>query len=62
MGKTVILVSHSLNDIKRICDRAICLDKGKIMYEGKSPEAAEFYKDLISEEGARKPNKAGTET
>lgn len=59
MGKTVILVSHSLNDIKRICDRAICLDQGQIMYEGKSAEAAEFYKDLISEEGARKPNKAG---
>ena len=61
MGKTVILVSHSLNDIQRICDRAICLDKGKIMYDGESAEASEFYKDLISKEEARKTNKAGKE-
>ena len=53
IGKTIILVSHSLNDVKRICDRAICLDRGRLMYEGKSSETAEFYKELISKEDKR---------
>ena len=57
MGKTVILVSHSLNDVKKICDRAICLDRGKIVYEGKTAEAAVFYQDLVSKEETKKPNK-----
>ena len=59
MGKTVILVSHSLNDVKEICDRAICLDRGKIVYDGKSAEAAEFYQDLVSKEETKTPNKVG---
>lgn len=56
MGKTIILVSHSLNDVKRICDRAICLDRGRLMYEGKSPEVGEFYKKLLSTEGKNQKN------
>jgi ABC-2 type transport system ATP-binding protein len=57
MGKTIMLVSHSLNDVKKICERAICLDKGQIVYEGKSAEVAEFYQDLVSKEETKKPNK-----
>lgn len=57
MGKTVILVSHSLNDVKKICDRAICLDKGQIVYEGESADATSFYKELVSKEEAKKPKK-----
>ena len=48
MGKTIILVSHSLNDVKKICNRAICLDKGQIVYKGESAEAAEFYRKSFS--------------
>ena len=48
MGKTILLVSHSLNDVKKICDTAICLDKGQVVYEGKSAEAVEFYRESVS--------------
>lgn len=37
-GKTVIIVSHELDQITEFCDRAIWLDKGKIIKSG-SPAA-----------------------
>ena len=57
MGKTIILVSHSLNEIKRICDRAICLDRGRMIYEGNSSEATDVYLEKISKEEAQKAKK-----
>lgn len=27
LGRTIVLVSHSMSEIKRLCDRATCLDK-----------------------------------
>lgn len=57
MGKTIILVSHSLNEIKRICDRAICLDRGRMIYEGSSSEATDVYREQIAKEEAGKAKK-----
>ena len=42
-GRTIVLVSHSMNEIKRLCDRAVCLDKGRIVFKGSSSEAVDFY-------------------
>ena len=33
-NQTVVLVSHSAAQIKRLCDRALWIDKGKIMLSG----------------------------
>ncbi|EGL82028.1 ABC transporter related protein [Caldalkalibacillus thermarum TA2.A1] len=33
-GKTLVIVSHSLKSLKRICDRALILDKGKVIEIG----------------------------
>ena len=43
LGKTIVLVSHSLRDIREICDRAICLDNGRVVFEGTSEETVDFY-------------------
>lgn len=42
-GSTVILVSHSLNDVRRLSDRVIFLEKGKKVYEGDVDEAIKQY-------------------
>ncbi len=42
-GRTVLYVSHNMNTIRRLCDRCIVLEKGKIVFEGDVEEAIEIY-------------------
>lgn len=42
-GKTVLYVSHNMSTIKKLCERCIVLDKGKIIFEGNSEEAVNLY-------------------
>lgn len=47
---TVILVSHSATQIKKLCTRAIWLDKGKMVMMGDAEEVADtFMKKVLSE-------------
>lgn len=47
---TVILVSHSASQIKKLCSRAIWLDKGKMVMMGDAKEVADtFMKKVLSE-------------
>ena len=51
-GHTVLLVSHSPDDIERFCDRAILLDGGKVVQEGSGQEIARAYSRLLTSEKA----------
>lgn len=42
-GKTVIFVSHNMGAIAELCDRAILLDKGSILYDGDPDSAIRQY-------------------
>lgn len=42
-GKTVIFVSHNLDDIRRWCDRAIWLDHGVVHSQGRPAEVVKQY-------------------
>lgn len=42
-GTTVILVSHSSNDVKRICKHGVWINKGKLMYAGTAENVCETY-------------------
>ena len=42
-GTTVLLVSHSIDQIRRLCDRVIWLDHGKLMAVGKTQEICDQY-------------------
>ncbi|MFH2068540.1 MAG: ABC transporter ATP-binding protein [Candidatus Omnitrophota bacterium] len=42
-GKTVIFVSHNLEAVKKLCTRAIWLNKGKIAIEGNTEEVVNAY-------------------
>ena len=42
-GTTVIIVSHSIDQIKRLCDRVAWIEKGKIKMIGKTEEVCNLY-------------------
>ena len=42
-GRTVLFVSHNLDAVTRLCDRAILLQSGKVIFDGSSHEAAKAY-------------------
>lgn len=42
-GRTVVMVSHSLGNITKYCDRAIYLKKGKMVFLGDPKEAIRLY-------------------
>ena len=42
-GKTVLYVSHNMSTIRKLCDRCIVLDKGKVIYDGDVEEAIGIY-------------------
>lgn len=40
---TVILVSHNMFAVKAMCDRAVCLARGQVVFDGDPPGAIEHY-------------------
>ena len=44
-GTTVIIVSHSIEQIERLCDRVLWLEKGKCKALGKTEEICNMYKN-----------------
>jgi len=42
-GRTVLYVSHNMNTIRKLCDRCIVLDKGRVVFEGEVEKAIEVY-------------------
>ena len=47
-NKTIIFVSHSINDIFNNCNRAIILDSGKKIFDGGVKTGVDNYKRLIT--------------
>jgi lipopolysaccharide transport system ATP-binding protein len=42
-GKTVLLVSHNIRQVERICNRVLLLDHGKIVADGKPKEICDLF-------------------
>ena len=42
-GKTIVIVTHSMNQVKQFCDRAVWLYKGEIRMDGKVDDVLEEY-------------------
>lgn len=46
-GTTVLFVSHSLEQVKRICNKAMILEKGRIVEFGEIGDVSETYAEMI---------------
>jgi lipopolysaccharide transport system ATP-binding protein len=47
-GRTVVLVSHQLNQIRRLCHRAVWVDAGTIRQSGPAAEVVNAYESAMS--------------
>ena len=46
-GVTVLFVSHSLQQVQRLCNKAMILEKGKLIAYGDIDEISEQYEKMI---------------
>ena len=46
-GRTVLFVSHSLDAVRKSCQRVIVLDEGRVMFDGPAHDGIEFYRDSV---------------
>lgn len=58
-GKTIVIVSHALDSVRQICDRALWLEEGVLKKDGKAPAVVDAYLDKVNQE---EQQKAGLET
>jgi lipopolysaccharide transport system ATP-binding protein len=48
-GVAILLVTHSMSDVREICDRVLLLHKGRVVKDGMPDEVVDYYNALISE-------------
>lgn len=46
-GVTVLFVSHSLEQVRRLCNKAMILDHGKLIAYGDIEEVADYYETML---------------
>jgi lipopolysaccharide transport system ATP-binding protein len=49
-GRTVVYVSHSMAAVQEICDSALVLEEGHVLFDGDTAEAIERYQALNRED------------
>ncbi len=49
-GKTILINSHILNDIERVCDRGIIMKKGRLVYEWENGESEKSLEEIFVEQ------------
>src|SRR5262249_59212049 len=53
-GATVFFVSHSMQLIQELCTRALWIDGGKLIHDGKAPNVAAAYTQSVWSESERR--------
>ena len=48
MGRTILFVTHDMNSVLKYCDRAMVLDKGIKLAEGRPKEMIDLYKRVVA--------------
>ena len=48
-GVTVLFVSHSLAQVKRLCNKAILLEHGQLIAQGDIEDVAAIYEKKLEE-------------
>lgn len=50
LGKTIVMVTHQMANVHRICERAILIDHGSILVDGTPDEAISLFHNLMNVE------------
>jgi lipopolysaccharide transport system ATP-binding protein len=50
-GRTVLFISHDLDQVRRLCERGIWLDRGRVMMDGPIETVAQAYAEVQEEDG-----------
>jgi ABC-2 type transport system ATP-binding protein len=53
-GVTVLFVSHNTDQVRRLCNKAILLDKGRVIASGTANEVCDIYDEKVN--GRKKSN------
>ncbi len=48
-GRTIIIVSHALGQITELCTRAVLLDKGRLVHDGRPEDAVARFRDILED-------------
>ena len=48
-GASILLVSHSLDQVLQFCDQAIWLERGRVVLRGSSLEVVKAYQEFVHE-------------
>jgi ABC-type polysaccharide/polyol phosphate transport system ATPase subunit len=51
-GRTILLVTHSADTVRSICDRGVVLSHGQLVAEGEPGEATRIFRERLMAEGA----------
>jgi ABC-type polysaccharide/polyol phosphate transport system ATPase subunit len=54
-GTAMILVSHNMDAVRRVCDRGLVMYRGEPIFQGTSPEAVVAYSNAIRQSARRAP-------
>lgn len=52
----IVLISHSMSDIEKFCDKVICLDHGRVIAEGNPKDVIQIYEEIGSSSPHAKEN------
>lgn len=47
-GRTILFVSHQMNQIRRLCSRVLWIDGGRLRMDGRTPEIVSSYESAMS--------------
>src|SRR5581483_10294535 len=54
-GKTIVLVTHSMEAVRRFCDRALLMERGRVVEIGDPDDIAELYQDVMAADPSAGP-------
>ena len=50
-GRTIVLVTHGMDQVRQLCDRVIMLERGVMLLDGKPVDALRAFRERYSAEG-----------
>lgn len=57
-GKSILVVSHNMIDINRVCDRVVVLAGGKMIFDGAVSDGVATYESLLAKRGSLRGQRA----